>query len=106
MNENNVVARKEYEEFQRRVEDEHKRMNKRVETIEDTVRQIGVLTTSVEKMALSLESMVREQEKQGKRLDAIESRDGEKWRKLIWQVVTALVAAGIGFFAARIGLGG
>lgn len=51
--------------------------------LEDSVRQIGALATSVEKLAVSMQSMLKEQEKQGKRLEALEGRDGEKWRKVI-----------------------
>ena len=41
------------------------------------MRQIGALATSVEKLAVSMQSMLKEQEKQGKRLEALEGRDGE-----------------------------
>ena len=45
------------------------------------MRQIGALATSVEKLAISMQSMLKEQEKQGKRLEVLEGRDGEKWRR-------------------------
>lgn len=35
------------------------------------------MATSVEKLALSMQSMLKEQEKQGKRLEVLEGRDGE-----------------------------
>ena len=96
------ISRKEYEEFKLRLDDEHSRMHKRVEILEGTVRQIGALTTSVEKMAVSLENMVKEQDQQGQRLSAIEGRDGEKWRNTIFEVLKAVIAAAIGFLAARL----
>ncbi len=38
------ISRAEHEEFRRRMEDEHKRMNHRLGDLEETVRQIGELT--------------------------------------------------------------
>ena len=59
---------------------------------------------SVEKLAQSIELMVKEQEKQGRRLEVLESRDGELWRKVVGYVVTAVVGAVLGFLARQIGL--
>ena len=49
------IDRAEHEEFRRRMEDEHKRINHRLTDLEDTVRQIGELTTSVHSLAQSVE---------------------------------------------------
>lgn len=46
----NGISREEHEEFMRRMEDEHKRINHRVGELEETVRQIGALTASVKKL--------------------------------------------------------
>ena len=86
------------------MEEENHRQNRRIEMLEGTVQQIGKLTASVEKMAASLQSMVREQEQQGKRLTALESRDGEMWRKAVTYAVTAVVGIVIGFAAKQIGM--
>lgn len=64
----------------------------------------GALSTSVEKLALSMESMVKDQEKQGKRLEALESRDGEMWRKVVGYVVTVVVGAFLGYVLTKMGL--
>lgn len=98
------ISRAEHEEFARRIDDWERRQDKRLELLEENVREIGALTTSVEKLAQSVESMVKEQERQGNRLEALESRDGEKWRKLVGYVVSALAAGIVGFLLARIGL--
>lgn len=54
-------------------------------------------------LAASMESMVREQEKQGKRLETLESRDGELWRKAIGYAVTAIIGAFLGYVFTQIG---
>lgn len=41
------IDRAEHLEFAKRMEDEHKRINHRLTDLEETVRQIGELTTSV-----------------------------------------------------------
>ena len=87
----NGISREEHEEFCRRMEDEHKRINHRVADLEDTVRQIGALTASVEKLALSVESMAKTQTKQGERLEELESRDGKMWRKVSGDVITSVI---------------
>lgn len=97
------ISREEHEEFRRRMEEEDKRQNRRIEILENSVHQIGEIATSVEKMAVSLQSMVKEQEQQGKRLEALESRDGEMWRKVVGYAVTALAGAVIGFMMKQVG---
>ena len=68
------------------------------------MQQISDLATSVEKLAVSMEGMLREQEKQGTRLETLEDRDGEMWRKIIGYAATAAVGIIIGYVARQIGL--
>lgn len=62
------ISRAEHEEFRKRIDEENHRQNRRIELLEENVKQTGALTASVEKLASNMTSMVREQEKQGKRL--------------------------------------
>lgn len=89
------ISRAEHEEFARRIADQERRQDKRLELLEENVREIGALTVSVQKLAQSLELMVKEQEQLGKRLQALESRDGEKWRKLMGYIATALTSGAV-----------
>lgn len=89
------ISRGEHEEFARRIDAQEKRQDRRLELLEENVREIGALTVSVQKLAQSLQSMVREQEQQGRRLQALESRDGEKWRKLMGYIATALTSGAV-----------
>ena len=98
----NAVGRNEFAEFQKRLEDQKSRWDKRLEDLEDTVKQIHTLTASVEKLALSIERMTKEQEQQSERLKAIENRDGEMWRKLIGYILTAFASAVMTFIFTRI----
>lgn len=100
----NGISREEHQEFCKRMEEENRRQNHRIELLEGSVQQLGKLAASVEKMAASLQSMVREQEQQGKRLTVLESRDGEMWRKVVTYAITAAVGIIVGFAAKQIGM--
>ena len=89
------ITRAEHEEFRRRLEEENRRQDKRIELLEDNKRELNQLTASVGKLASSIESMVKEQEKQGKRLETLEDRDGAMWRKVV---------AFVGYVARQLGL--
>jgi len=104
------ITRPEHDEFCRRMEaenkrlaDEDKRQNRRIDELEESVHQIGALTTSVEKLATNMEIMVKEQEQQGKRLETLEARDGEKWRQVTGYIITAVISIVLGFVFAHLG---
>ena len=48
--------------------------------------------------------MVKEQEKEGKRLEVLEGRDGEMWRKVVGYIITAVIGIVIGFVFHQIGM--
>lgn len=98
------ITRAEHEEFRRRLEEENRRQDKRIELLEDNMRELNQLTASVGKLATSVESMVKEQEKQGKRLETLEDRDGAMWRKVVAYGATAVIGIVIGYIARQIGL--
>ena len=102
--EGDYLLRKVHDEFAKRMEDENTRQNKRIGALEDTVRQISALTVSVEKLAVNMESMLKEQGKQGERLATLEGRDGDKWRTVTSHILTAVVGAVICYILQHIGL--
>ena len=98
------ITRAEHEEFRRRLEEENRRQDKRIELLEDNMRELNQLTASVGKLAESVRIMVKEQERQGSRLETLENRDGEMWRKVAGYTITAVIGIIIGFAARQIGL--
>ena len=48
--------------------------------------------------------MAKAQEEHGKRLEVIEKRDGEMWRKVVSYGVTAVVGGVIAYILSHIGL--
>ena len=102
--EDEYLRRHEHEEFAKDVDREHKRQNKRIAALEVTVRQINDLTLSVQKLAINMEHMLVNQTEQSKRLEELETRDGEKWRSVSMYVLTALIGAVLGFALKQVGI--
>ena len=86
------------------MEDEHKRQNKRISDLETKVEDISDLTASVASLAHSVEQMAKAQEKQGKRLEALEQKPAKKWESFTDKVVWAIAAALIAFVLSYLGL--
>ena len=98
------ITRDEHEEFRRRIEEENKRQDKRIEILEENAKRIEGLNSSIEKLALNMENMLKEQLKQGKRLEVLEGRDGEMWRKVVSYAITAIVGIVLGFMFKQFGM--
>ena len=98
------ITRAEHEEFRRRLEEENKRQDKRLELVEAAVQKNNAMAASVEKLATNMENMLKEQEKQGKRLETLENRDGEMWRTVASYLITAMIGIVLGFVFNQIGM--
>ncbi len=93
----------EHREYAKRMDDEHKRQNHRLEELEKQTAQNNKLLVSVEKLALSMENMQKEQADQREKLEALEARDGEMWRKAVSYIITAVLSAVVGYALTHIG---
>jgi hypothetical protein len=107
----NPVTHRELEQFRDlmesengRLKEENDRQNHRIAILEDSIREISNLAASTEKLAANMENMLKIQEQQSKRLDQIEGRDGEKWRKAMAYIGTTILGAVLAILFAKIGL--
>lgn len=98
------ITRGEHEEFRRRMEEDHERTNKRLLILEETVKRIGDLTVSIEKLATNMQNMTDVQKEQGQKLEDLESRDGKMWRKIVGHLATSIISIIVGYIFARIGI--
>lgn len=105
------LTRAEHEEFRRLMDTENKRLaeedrrqNRRLDDLEETVRQIGDLTASVKELAVSMKNMSKVQEQQGADIEELKNRDGEMWRKVTGYVITTLISLVLGYVFAQAGL--
>ena len=100
----NPITRAEHEEFRRRMEDEHRRISRRLTNLEQQTEQMTNIALSVQDLASSVKNMTEEQYEQSDRLRRLEDRDGEMWRKVISYAVTVIVGILIGFIFRQIGM--
>lgn len=89
----NWIARAEHEEFAKRIDAENTRQNRRIEALEQSVDRFGRIASSVERLATNMEGMLREQERQGERLDKLEGKPGENWNVMVKSILTAIGSA-------------
>lgn len=111
MENNDYITRELHNEFAKRVEEENSRQNHRIAQLETGLMKLTSITTSVERLAINMENMATEQNRQnnilaeqGNRLTDLESQDGKKWRSLVQTIISAVVGIIVGFLASRIGL--
>ena len=91
------VTRVEYEEFSRRMDDEHNRQNHRISEMEESFRQIHALTLSVEKMAMSVENLDKSIKRQWEHIEKLEETPKSNWNKLKDGILGAIASAiGVG----------
>ncbi len=96
------ITREEHKEFVKRMEADNHRQDKRIEVLEENVRQIGALTVSVEKMAFSVENMAKELGNQGERLAELEKVPGRNWDTVKSGLLGALATAAAGGVIAAV----
>jgi hypothetical protein len=104
MEDKSYVTMELHNEYAKRMQEEHDRQNHRLDDLEKSVKENNKLVISVEKLAVSVQSMVDIQKTQGERLEALEERDGEMWRKLLTHALTAIVGIVIGFIFKHFGM--
>ena len=76
----------------------------RVRELEAEFKAINELTMSVNRLAVNMENMLQEQKAQGERLETLENRDGDMWRKVVGHVVTTVIGIVIGYLFMKVGM--
>jgi len=51
-----------------------------------------------------MENMLKVQKQQGDRLETLEGRDGEMWRKVVGYIATAIIGIVVGFLFTQLGM--
>ena len=87
------ISRREHDEYVKRMEDEHKRLNHRLVNLEKIVNQIQEMNTNINELATNMKYILEEQREQGKRLDKIENEPKTAWDSVKKGVFTAIGAS-------------
>lgn len=98
------ITRAEHEEFAKRIDAENERQNQRLKLLEEQTKQVTDIAISVRELARSVKQMAETQKEQGEKLEKLESRDGEMWRKVTGYIITAIIGIVIGFVFQQIGM--
>lgn len=98
------VSRVEYDERQKRIDDENRRQNHRIDKLETMAEQLSDMAASIKVMAVSMQGMQAEQKEQGERLKKIEEEPADKWNNLVKTVITVIATAFVTYLLAKGGL--
>ena len=102
MDEKDFVTRGEHREFCERIDKEDERQNRRLSELEQTVKQISELVTSVKVLAVNMENMSKEQAKMSERLTEIEQKPAKRWDAVIGAMISGIVGLLIGLVSAGV----
>ena len=91
-----------HNEFVKRIDAEDNRQNKRIEIIEAKQAQISELVASVQVLAVNVENIAKEINKQSQRLDEIEGIPKKRWETIVACIITGLLGAAISAVIAGI----
>lgn len=98
------VSRVEYDERQKRIDDENRRQNHRIDKLETMAEQLSDMAASIKVMAVSMQGMQAEQKEQGERLKKIEEEPADKWNALVKTIITVVATAVVTYLLAKGGL--
>ena len=85
------VTRAVHEEFAKRIDEENDRQNHRLTVLETGQAQINELVSSVKVLAVNMETMSKELQKQGAKLNEIESRPAKRWETVVACIITGII---------------
>ena len=72
--------------------------------MEENTRRLEKMNVSIERLAVNMENMLKEQLQQGHRLEQLEARDGELWRKVLTHAITTAVGAVLAYLFLQAGM--
>lgn len=78
---------------------------KRLDELKETVDAINRVALSVEKMAVKQDVMNENLGRLTDDVDALKAEPGKRWKFVIEKAIYFVVAAVVGFFLAKVGLG-
>ena len=104
MDDKDYVTRFEYDERQKRIDDENNRQNHRLDKLETITDQIAEMAASIKAMVVTMQSMQKEQEEQGKRLADIEKKPADNWDKLVYSIIAMVATAAVTYILTKGGL--
>lgn len=104
MDEKDYITRFEVDERLKRVDDENNRQNHRIDKLEKIADQLTDMAASIKAMVVTMQSMQKEQERQGERLDDIERKPADNWNQLVYSLIAMVATAAVTYIITKGGL--
>lgn len=104
MDDKDYITRLEFDERNKRIDDENNRQNHRLDKLEKIADQLTDMAASIKTMAVTMQGMQKEQERQGKRLDDIERKPADNWNQLVYSIIAMVATAAITYIITKGGL--
>lgn len=98
------ITRFEFDERQKRIDDENNRQNHRIDKLEAITDQIADMAASIKAMVVTMQAMQKEQEEQGKRLTDIEKKPADNWNNLVYSLIAMVATAAVTYILTKGGL--
>lgn len=83
-----------------RIHDEDARQNHRLNNLENTVKELNELVLSMQRLTISVESLTKEVQRQGERLEAIENAPLQRMNSARQTAINTITGIIIGALAA------
>lgn len=96
------ITRPEHEEFKKRIEDEEKRQNHRLDVMEERVNKLIDMQVSMAQLQVGINNITEDLKKLSAEVEAIKQAPADKWNKAVWIVVTAIITAAVTFGLSHI----
>ena len=87
------ITRAEHAEFAKRMEDENRRQNHRIDNLENSIKAFGEIANNVNRLVTNMETMTTELSRQGERLETLERKPGDSWNAVLRSILTGIGAA-------------
>ena len=107
------ITRAEYNEHNKRMEDEHTRLNKRLVTMEEEIKTQTQILLAIERMGSNIETVTKEQARQGEMIEK-QSKELEEMKEapliqmkntrqaIINSVINILMGAVLGYILSSV----
>ena len=94
--ENTFITEKEFNLAAKRIDDENRRQNERIDGLERNYAIVNQLSIHMERLASNMEAMARELARQGTKINDMEMKPAKRWDLVITSIITGIVGAVIG----------
>lgn len=99
MSESGYVMDKVFQETTKRFDEENRRQNERIQSLETNYAIVQQLSIHMERLATNMEVMAKELSKQGSKLNELEMKPAKRWELIVTGIITAGIGTLVGFIA-------